>query len=102
MVAGDLITRLLDIDRAVARGDHQQARALIAEMEDRVLALERELLDSLRELGKLRAHVETLTTSPVRRRFLLRPHGRERTAARLNFEDTSPAAPIDKIVLSKD
>lgn len=102
MVAGDLITRLLDIDKAIAFGDYQQARALIAEMEDQVLDLERSLIDALRELGTLRSHMESLTTSTLRRRFLSRSILRERTPSGSSSDEPLHAGHSGKVAVSQD
>jgi len=102
MVAGDLITRLLDIDKAIAFGDYQQARALIAEMEDQVLDLERSLIDALRELSTLRSHMESLTTSTLRRRFLSRLNPRERSAPRPDAGERLLTVNSEKAALPQD
>jgi hypothetical protein len=80
MIAGNLMQRLLDIDKAIAQGNLLLARTMIADTEDFVLALERETIDTLREVRELRARLETLNGSSLRRRFLSRLHSRESAA----------------------
>ncbi len=49
MNAGKVLAKLLEIERAVFRGDYLVVHALVVEAEECVLQMEREMLEALRE-----------------------------------------------------
>jgi hypothetical protein len=54
MITRLLLQKLLDIEKAVGRGDPMAVRTMVMEAEECVLQMEREFLDTLSENERLR------------------------------------------------
>jgi hypothetical protein len=61
--ARDLLTCLLEIDQALAKGDLRYARALMTGAEDSALQLQQEILTTLREKENLQRRLLELTNA---------------------------------------
>jgi hypothetical protein len=65
MNIADLITKLVEIERAIGKADSSKLREMVIDCEEEVLRVERQMIDTLGENGRLRERMENCDRSSL-------------------------------------
>lgn len=77
MNAANLINKLMEIERAVGHARTAEVHAMVLEAQGCVLEMQREMIDTLRENGRLRERIEKCDPAAARAREARMPTNAE-------------------------